>query len=233
MPPGKTRLLFVAHPDDETLFFASVLFRYRRSLHLVVVTDGDAMGERDRRRAQFAAAMKRFEIDSFEFWDEPDHYETRLSVARIMQKIRSMRPDAWAGRPRLRGVYTHGPLGEYGHPHHQDVSRAVHEIFWGQCPVWSPAYNVEPDSLYRLTRRQLAQKREILADVYRSETRRFLNLIPATAAEGFVEMGLSEVRALHDFFAVDAPLEGSTLERSHWLRSVLPDIRQRMKTQSF
>ncbi len=233
MLPRRNRLLFVAHPDDETLFFATVLLRYSRSVHVVCVTDGNAAGERDLRRGQFSTAMQRLGVESFEFWDEPDHYETRLSVAGVMQKIRAMRADQWTGRPRLRAVYTHGPLGEYGHPHHQDVSRAVHEVFWGVCPVYSPAYNLEPDKVYRLSRRQLALKREILADVYRSETRRFLNLIPVTATEGFVEMSLSEVRALHDFFATGKPLEGITLERSRWLESVLPDIRERMKTQSF
>lgn len=233
MARGPNRLLFVAHPDDEALFFASILLRYRRSLHVVCVTDANADGETSLRHDEFRAAMRRFGVDSFEFWDEPDHYETRLSVARLMQRIRAMRPDEWAGRPRLRTVYTHGPLGEYGHPHHQDVSRAVHEVFWGKCPVRSPAYNLAPDTVNQLSHRQWAVKREILAEVYFSETRKFLNLLPASAVEGFVEMDLTEVRALHDFFAANAPLNSATLAKSRWLLKVLPEIRERMKTRTF
>src|SRR5438477_12925600 len=78
------RLLFIAHPDDETLFFASVLFRYGRSLHVVCVTDGNGDGEKVQRQAQFQTAMKRFDVERFEFWDEPDHYETRLSIEKII-----------------------------------------------------------------------------------------------------------------------------------------------------
>lgn len=207
--------------------------RYRRSLHVVCVTDGNADGEQALRHGEFRAAMECFDVDSFEFWDEPDHYETRLSIAALMHRIRAMRADEWTGRPHLRGVYTHGGLGEYGHPHHQDVSRAVHEVFCGKCPVFSPAYNLEPDFVYRLSRRELALKREVLANVYFSETRKFLNLIPASASEGFVEMGLPEVRALHDFFAAcGSPVE-TALIHTKWLAKVLPEIRERMRTRTF
>ena len=235
-PPGRPkveRILFVAHPDDETLFFSSILFRYRRSLHVVCVTDGNGDGEKALRQAQFRTAMKRFGVASFEFLDEPDHYETRLSIAKIIENIRAMRPGGGTGRPQLKAVYTHGPLGEYGHPHHQDVSRAVHESFFRKCPVCSPSYNLDPDFIYKLTKQQFALKREILTEVYSSETRRFLNLVPVTSWEGFVQMKLSEVKTLHGFFAGSAPLNRKMMPRSRWLINVLPEIRERMKKRIF
>jgi hypothetical protein len=177
--------------------------------------------------------MQRFGVERFEFWDEPDHYQSRLSVEKIIQKIRAMRPDGWQGRPRLKAVFTHGPLGEYGHPHHQDVSRAVHEVFFGKCPVYSPAYNLDPDFVYKLSKKQSALKKEVLTEVYSSETRRFLNLIPATSWEGFVRMKLIEVEALHAFFAANAPLHPESMPRSKWLRKVLPEIRERLKKRIF
>jgi hypothetical protein len=54
--------------------------------------------------------------------------KTRLLIEKIIENIRAMRRTA--GRDaHAESRLHHGPLGNYGHPHHQDVSRAVHKMF--------------------------------------------------------------------------------------------------------
>ncbi len=97
-------------------------------------------------------------------------------------------------------IYTHGPLGEYGHPHHQDVCYAVHSVFNKKTKIMAVAYNCEPQQKVILNSAQLKMKQFILANIYGSETKRFINLLPATHSEGFTEFSFAEVESIYNFF---------------------------------
>jgi len=185
----KFNLIVVAHPDDETLFFAG-LIQAVKSLpwKVVCVTDGNADGQGAKRAGQLAEACRLLKVRSLEHWDFPDIYEKRLDVATLAKRLKSL--------DNVGQVFTHGILGEYGHPHHQDVSFAVHSAFKN---VFSVAYNCYAKKLVKLSPAQYALKARILSTVYLSETRRFAPFLPATFVEGFTPATFSEVQAIYDW----------------------------------
>src|SRR5262245_23146964 len=118
MSSSKFNLLCVAHPDDEVIFFGGLLQR-RRTLPwtIVCMTDANADGDGRRRKLQFEKACRSLGIKDAQWWNYPDIYEQRLPVEDIIAQLREE-------FPRPQNVFTHGIVGEYGHPHHQDVSFA-------------------------------------------------------------------------------------------------------------
>jgi LmbE family N-acetylglucosaminyl deacetylase len=223
MSKQKYSLICVAHPDDETIFFGGLLLRRRRHpWRVVCLTDGNADGQGKKRRRQFEKAAELLGVKEAHWWGYPDIYEKRLPVAEISARLEDM-----AKERMPHEVFTHGIAGEYGHPHHQDVSFAVHEAFRGQTPVHSVAYNAFPDVVVNLTEEEYALKTRILTEVYGSETSRFLHLLPATWSEGFCDLDPKEVHALYDFFAREKPLRAKDLSRHLWLAGHLKKNRNR------
>lgn len=185
-------LVVTAHPDDETLFMGGLIMSERkRPWKVICVTDGNADGQGAKRKAQFEAACRLLKVRDFEMWTFPDVYEKRLDVDRLTDRLSEL------SCPPV--VYTHGIVGEYGHPHHQDVSWAVHRVFEKQCPVYSVAYNCMPQKTVVLSRAVFARKARILSEIYGSETQRFAHLIPTTFAEGFVKVDGREVQGIYRF----------------------------------
>ena len=139
------RLLVVAHPDDETIFFSGVL-QTKRDLpwRLICLTDANADGRGAERHRELQAAAKLLGVRKVEQWDYPDRYPDRLPVDEIAARLRAF--------PAPREVYAHGPLGEYGHPHHQDACLAAHRAF-PKIKIFSPAWNCDADFVVPLTPR--------------------------------------------------------------------------------
>ncbi len=212
----KSNLIVVAHPDDESIFFGGLVQRERKSpWHLVCVTDGNADGRGQDRNRDFRKAAKTLKIKRAEHWDFPDHYNERLDLDRLIANLKKLE------KPKT--VFTHSILGDYGHPHHQDVCLAVHRAFDGQVPIWSIAYNCWPKKSLQLTAKEFKTKTHILTDVYQSETRRFIHLLPATSSEGFVQVGLAEVEHLYRVLRHKEPIEPKKLKVYSWLAHSLGD----------
>lgn len=190
--PEKYNLVVVAHPDDETLFMGGLLLAQKDlPWHVICVTDANADGQGQMRAQQFAKACEKLKVQSFEQLDFPDIYEKRLDVVRLAKFLEQL--------PSPVKVYTHGIVGEYGHPHHQDVSWAVHQVFGQQSEVMSVAYNSFPSEVVTLSQEQHLKKAMILNEIYGSETQRFSHLIPNTFVEGFTKVSVNEVEAIYSF----------------------------------
>jgi len=207
-------LLCVAHPDDETIFFGGLLLKRRtRPWKVICVTDGNADGQGRKRYGQFRRACAKLGVEDFEWWGFPDRYEQRLPVDTLALALASLETPT--------EVFTHGILGEYGHPHHQDVSVAVHRAFAQHPRVYSTAYNAYPELRISLSEREYALKTQILTRIYGSETSRFLNFLPATFQEGFLRVAPEEVEAIYAFWQ-GKPLRG--LKTYAWLRAFLKQL---------
>jgi LmbE family N-acetylglucosaminyl deacetylase len=193
MASPKYNLICVAHPDDESLFFAGLIQKWRKNpWRIICMTDAAADGFSRKRKKQFYAACEKLGAKTVNWWAYPDRFDRRLKAGEIAKRLRELQsPDL---------VFTHGITGEYGHPHHQDVSYAVHQAFSHSHTVYSTAYNVFPDLRIELSSEHFQKKADLLINNYGSETRRFLHLLPITSTEHFVKVGLSDVESIYSYF---------------------------------
>lgn len=213
MAQKKSNLIVVAHPDDETIFFAGLVLRNRKTpWRLICVTNGNGDGRGGQRWLELQNACKKLGIKSIEQWNFADQYEKRLDVKALCERLQNV------AAPHQ--VFTHSPLGEYGHPHHQDVSMAVHQAFGGKNSVWSVAYNCRPEKVIALSKSEYERKTEILRKVYGLETQRFLHLIPAAAVEGFVKLKKSEVASVYEAITNGTALSKNKSARWAWLSPI-------------
>jgi hypothetical protein len=222
----KHNAVIVAHPDDETLFFAGLILQKRqRPWSLICVTDGNGDGNGRLRMGQFAKAAKALGAARSHAFALPDTYARRLNITRIQEHLGALE--------EFHHVYTHNPVGEYGHPHHQDVSFAVHSYYDHKCPVRGVAYNCAPDEKINLTTQNLKIKQRILSRIYYSETCRLIHLLPAHYSEGFATFALNEVQTIHRYFASGGPLMVSHLRKFKWYGPYLHEQRKRMAKRPF
>lgn len=185
------------------------------------MTDGNADGEGARRKRQFQKACRELGIADAQWWGYPDIFEKRLPVEDMTERLRHL--------PTPYRVFTHGIIGEYHHPHHQDVSIAVHRAFADHPRVFASAYNAYPDFTVNLSKEEFENKARVLTKIYGSETSRFLNLLPATTSEGYLKLDLSEVEAVYDFFARGKELSTKKLKSYAWLVEFLKTRRNQKR----
>lgn len=201
-------LLVIAHPDDEALFFAGLILNSPNiSWTLICVTDANADNMGKKRKRDFLKSCRLLGIQKIYFGGLPDQFNKNLKTSDIIQKFDRLIKDQ-----KFNKIYTHGILGEYGHPHHQDVSYAVHKYFYKQ-KVWSVCSNAYPRQKVNLTPQQFQIKTLILSKIYFSETQRFLNLLPITFSEGFHQVPLKEVESLYKYFRGDQKLAKKNLQK--------------------
>lgn len=225
MSKQKYALLVVAHPDDESIFFSGLLMN-QRSLpwKVICVTDGNADQAGSARAEQFKKACQLLKVKG-EQWGFKDVFEERLNTDKLIKKLKELETPAV--------VYTHQILGEYGHPHHQDVSFAVHQTFAKKIPVWSTSYNAYPQKNYKFTPTQYKTKNQIITEVYKSETLRFLNFLPLTASEGYIKSTTAEVQHIYSYFTDRSGLQKRKLKIFSHLYGYLKERRSLLQSRPF
>lgn len=213
---GNFNLVCVAHPDDETIFFGGLL--QKKNLDnvkwLVICATFDGNSERQR---QFGEACQILGVQHYQSWNFQDRYDQRLPIDEMISELRKF--------PEPLSIYTHNIVGEYGHPHHQDVSYAVHNAFAGHPNLYSVAYNCFPEIEIHLTQEQYEKKTKILTETYSTETKRFLNLIPSTFTEGYSRLDRDEIEAIYNYFARGKTLDLKMLKAHRGLAQYLPHLR--------
>ncbi len=225
MKPKRYRLLVVAHPDDETIFFAGALLT-KRDLpwHVICLTDANADGRGKERHKEFLAATKHLGVKGADQWSYPDIFAERLPVDEIAERLRALPPP--------KEVYTHGPFGEYGHPHHQDCCLATHRAF-PKLKIFSPAWNCPADFVLKLTPAQFKKKTFAYAEIYAKEAARFLNILPGMAVEGYHRFKSAEVEALTGYLRSEKTLDPKTIPEHSWAAKLLPGLRSKLATRLF
>lgn len=220
------RLLVAAHPDDESIFFGgSMLTKRDLPWHVICLTDGNADGRGAERSREFAAATKLLGAKKADHWAYADKFPARLPVDEISARLRAL--------PTPKEIFTHGPLGEYGHPHHQDACLATHRAFGAGAKIYSPAWNCNADFLVKLTPAQFKKKTRAYAEIYRKETERFINILPNMASESFRRFTSTEVEALVGFFRRERELSTKALRDYSWAASILPGLRDKLEVRLF
>lgn len=212
----KYRLLVVAHPDDETLFFSAALLQKSSiPFKVVCITNGNADGAGNARALQFKQACKKLKVKDSIQLDFPDIYEERLSIQKLIDYLKIL--------PTPIEVYTHGIVGEYGHPHHQDVSFAVHKYYAKKVKIWVPAYNCNADKIMPLSAQDYAIKTKIYSQIYKGETMRFSQVIPNRNVDEFAQLSWSEVHEIYESIIEKRLPKKSKLKKYKWYYNYLVD----------
>jgi LmbE family N-acetylglucosaminyl deacetylase len=147
-----SRLMIVAHPDDESLFGGEALTS-SQGWTVVCVTNAS----NEVRRREFSAAMASIGA-SYTMLDHADDLYNGNFSAMLETQLRALLNEA-----PYELVVTHGPSGEYGHPQHRAVHHIVRTLAGGRALyVFDVAWMARP--------RLSAAKRSLLAH-YASQER--------------------------------------------------------------
>lgn len=105
-------VIFVAHPDDELIFFGGFLLRNKNVL-VVCLTNG---GNRIRRR-EFFYSMKLLDTP-YRMYDFIDGVDCKWNEKRVLKKVNSILKK----RTEWKKILTHNVEGEYGHYQHKQLN---------------------------------------------------------------------------------------------------------------
>lgn len=137
-------MLVVAHPDDEILWFNPSLF----DLIVIVFCDREdraTLGEARRKViSQLPYAKKIMMLNLVEpgTWkDKSRVLEYNAARVNLLDQLAEIRKDY-----QISCVFTHNYAGEYGHLDHILVHESVMEIFFHDCPIWTPNIFINKDN---------------------------------------------------------------------------------------
>ena len=153
------KLMIIAHPDDEALFFSRILQSDDKDLAVFCLTNGyDPV-----RRSEFYRAMSHYGVDGH-IMKLPDRtvFSFLFCDTVVSWKLRALSRRYGS----CETVYTHSPEGEYGHRHHRIIGRNVSRYFESAeiiIPV-SPSRMEDAENL--LSERQLADKEFVFESLY-------------------------------------------------------------------
>ena len=189
----KKNLIIIAHPDDEAIFFGNLLSQEGKNSHVICVTDANADGLGHLRKKEFIRSMKLLKVDSFTWVSLPDQYNNELDQAKLLDSINATIKLCI----KSPNIYTHGLTGEYGHPHHLQISNLIHQNYFKDYKIYHPNYfqiRLTPKDKVFLRDKENT-KTKILTKIYRSEYIKFGNLLPNLERESFIhsEAEVSEV----------------------------------------
>ena len=152
----KQALLVVAHPDDELLWFGGTILSHRDydwTIACVTYSDQTARGR------DFLQVCRELGARGMLLGLE-DAPAALLDEEALEGKLRQL-----AAQNQWHVVFTHNANGEYGHPHHRQVSRIV-RMLWGRT-VQSGFGAGDINGVVRLPAPILLRKR-MLFDLYQS-----------------------------------------------------------------
>ena len=146
--PKEKSILFVAHPDDDVLFFHA--FIKENKPYVVLLSDGWSL----RRMSEFRTAMKRYGVKYRAY--ALNTRDTRIGLLEkyVMSSFKISKFERCA---------THNSTGEYGHEMHIRVHNAVKKI--AICDLYVPVN--ESDIInYPLNDKNITEKIEMFKNVY-------------------------------------------------------------------
>lgn len=202
-------IIIVAHPDDEALFFSSILDHRTLEKHVICITDGNADGRGAERDHEFKKCMEFFNVESFEKFNLPDRYDEGLDQSFLEEKLKQSFEN-YLEKDSL--IFTHGPFGDYGHPHHITTSFVVHKILKStENKIFTPNVLDHPMGMTFYEEKNIEstweKKLEVLGSIYEKEYVRFVSLVPAKAKESYLQSNQETYKIL-DYLVNDTPLKG-------------------------
>lgn len=121
LPDNKEALVVVAHPDDETIWMGGTIKRCKKLNWTIFVLCRESDADRMPKFLKVANYYKAKGIIC-DLEDE-EIMSVEQSVPKIKEIIRGRLPEN-----KFDYIFTHGLSGDYGHPRHVGVHRAVKEM---------------------------------------------------------------------------------------------------------
>lgn len=151
-PPNEKAVLFIAHPDDDVLFFHTFIKRERP--YVVLLTTGGVL----KRVIPFQRAMHFYKV----------RYRTFDMNSRAVEKeeLISRRIQGIINRSSFEICATHNYEGEYGHVMHRCIHRCVSNCWKGDIYV---PYNGNEIKQHPLSQNVLEEKHRIIKTFYKGE----------------------------------------------------------------
>lgn len=150
-PPKEDSILFVSHPDDDTLFFHTYITE--KKPYVVAMTAGYSVN----RTQCFIRNMKHYGV-RYKIYDQgTDEMNEKLIQKRVARTIR---------KGCFQTCVTHNSEGEYGHPMHQCVHWGVTSAV--DCPVLVPVFERELSD-YPISQKEIKEKNQVFYHFYKSE----------------------------------------------------------------
>lgn len=150
-PPKEKAVLFVAHPDDDTLFFHT--FIKENKPYVVLCTAGWSL----RRLPCFFRAMKQYGV-KYRAYDLGTRDMRMDLLEGIVKEVLDI--------GHFEICATHNATGEYGHEMHQRVHQAV--ISQAKIPVWVTV-NAKRIGDFPIDAKNFEEKRYIFSNIYTTE----------------------------------------------------------------
>ncbi len=151
-PVAEKTVLFVAHPDDDALFFHTVLKNEKPFVALM--TTGKSL----RRMKAFQKVMKYYGVN-YTYFSLESNDERENLLKKNTELVLS--------RGHFEKAYTHSKSGEYGHEMHKRVHKAVAACFLGD--IYTTVSEEENALLPDLPEDIIAEKEEIFKTMYTTE----------------------------------------------------------------
>jgi LmbE family N-acetylglucosaminyl deacetylase len=168
-----TRLVFVAHPDDESIWCDEKL---DNNTHVIVVFGLSKLGLEiaKLRKIEFKNAME-IAGCSYEIWNYSEKSNRFKSESEIEENIVKVLDNF----KNIQEIYTHNEIGEYGHIDHIKLHNIMKNVFCkyyksGKSPEiykFHPSLNYESeDQFENIPFVEESDKRRKLLDCYKSQT---------------------------------------------------------------
>lgn len=178
------RLIVVAHPDDETLFFSRVMASFPESTYVICVTDGNDAGRGKVRKKEFQKALKEFGVKGC-MLNFKDDFSTPLNPYEIARAL------SLKFRVAPNEVFTHSLYDN--HWHHVSVAIAC-KLYAGNRRV----HHFDPfaeSKIAKLSKSVLEKKKKVIFGVYEKELSAIFSAHPNLENEAtiyFVEYPIYE-----------------------------------------
>lgn len=151
-PPNEKAVLFIAHPDDDVLFFHTFIMKEKP--YVVLLTTGGVL----KRVIPFCRAMHFYRV-RYRTFDMPSRAVEKEAL--IVKRIQNI-----LNRSTFEICATHNYEGEYGHIMHRCIHRCVSGCWKGDIFV---PYNESEIKQHPLSQNVLEEKRKIIKTFYRGE----------------------------------------------------------------
>lgn len=153
-PPKADSILFVAHPDDDTLFFHTYIKKEKP--YVVLMTTAFSII----RMREFHKVMRSYGV-SYRAYDLESRDERLDQIKKNIQECMRLK--------EFSSCATHNAEGEYGHVMHQRVHQGVESVLREYTiSILTPVCRQEIDK-YQLPDEEIAEKRAIFQTMYKSQ----------------------------------------------------------------